>query len=701
MATFAPQIPERGDPEYLRYSKPIPQPEGDKSGYYLMKGLGDAVEEGVKGLDKTVGHYAENVAYEEGQKAEEAKKAELFPVWQSLTGGAANSGILPPKAMSFLGDTDAGGSLIQKNTDLPPEIRYGTKMAQSLNEKFVNGKLSQTQYDMEVDALAKDLNSRFPAYHQNIAQGLSRATGRANANQTASDMINDINRITGQLNQEKNKIDSHVLPIIKDMDPQSAAEVNYRRFTLKPGQPGYMDDKEVLDRSYKAQAPDVAIQRSRAQFELYEANNKLTKEQAQQNLNESIASIADKHMHAIEATSGKSFDESVAAAQRLRDNPNDQEGLAVVNSMRRIVEGMEADMRKSTVPFSRKLGGDVNKTINEQMAYVKGLVNDMGDPQKAGNAVSAAKSWVDALTRDAQMGFAKSDIGRQAVMYDAMNKVSPAAAKLFEPEFMKVTKDAGPKIGKVFSDWAKQGIAIKPGDPTNKQQTVEQGIEEARKLGANPKTLQGYINFIGNIGNLDNDQARNLAYAYFSPENLGLVSKWAREGFDPRSEGQSTVLNKLGSKVVSDKIYSIGDNKLTQYYKDFMENAFAHTVFPSMLSDTREMSVAAGDKLRYDTDTAHFNLDPRGQGSTSTFVRNTITRLNASIDTMKNIAKHESKDPNEYLIGLIRAGDPEAFSREIPGFPGQINQAIKNQILQKELEKKLKEQTMKNYQEAK
>jgi hypothetical protein len=691
MATFSPQLPNQGDPEYLRYSKPISGVEGNKSSQYLMKGLGEALDQGVDAADKLASKYTKDTAYAEGQKIEDEHKAQLEPLWKQLTAGEnpdANSDVSQPS--QFLGDSEPGS--LANNKELPPEIKYGTKQAASLNEHFVNGKFSQTHYDMEIDSLAKDLHSRFPGYRTEIDAGLSKATGRANASRTVSDMIADINRITSAANSEKNKVLTQIDQAGKYMPPDLYMKLRDAH------QSGRISDTKALGMAKSYEHFDVNQNRIKTQNELDIQERGNQEHAATQNFNEATAGIATRFMTDVSVSNdGKSWEELTKMAQKLRDNPNDPEALKVTNDMRTLAESMERDMYKlSNQPgYARTIGGKTKQLIDERMSHFRTLINDLGDPQKAGSAMSATRQFIETLSSQAQIGIAKSDIGRQVIMYGAFGKLSPEIQHEYLDTFQQVNKDAGPKIRQLFEDFARSATGVKPEDSKNKPASVSKAIEDARLRGADPKTLQSYIDFSKNIAKLGDEEARNMAYAYFSPDNIGLIGKWANDSYDYRSgkeaQGKVAIFQKLGSKSITDRIYSLNDPQLIKYHQDFMEQAFTRHVFPGLLHD---MEGVAKFNLAYDTNTQHFVVKPGDERGVIAYTRGTTTygaaeqtikKLNYSIDAVKEIAKHQGQDPNTYLIKLIMTDNPALFSREIPGAPGEINRAIQNQLLAKKM----------------
>src|SRR5688500_17339419 len=107
MAKFNPDIQPTRDPSYLGYSRPIPQPESDKSAAYkgqsqeylgkseqyegqglevLFKGIGDAFTSGIKTADALIRESIRNETYAKATdiKEEYTRQLESYQVPKQL-----------------------------------------------------------------------------------------------------------------------------------------------------------------------------------------------------------------------------------------------------------------------------------------------------------------------------------------------------------------------------------------------------------------------------------------------------------------------------------------------------------------------------------------------------------------------------------------------------------------------------------------
>ena len=680
MATFAPNLQTQGDPEYLRYSKPISQPEGNKAGYYLAKGLGDAVEGGLENADKVVSRYAENTAYEEGkQKQDEMEKA-IDPIYRQVVLGENTNSSTTPGPMQF---AENQPSLVQGNKDIPPEISNGTKQATSLNERFKNGKITQTDYDSEIDKLAKDLNSRFPAWRNEIGKGLSRATGRDNANLSIADKIRDINTIMSQLGQEKNKVTNEILSA-KWGDPATGQKL-YDDYIN-----GRTSASEAMFQVFKQRALDANTERALKMHEMNKASKEETQWKTQNNADQIASSAIDTWQQNFEIKSGfKSPAEMESKLLDLINNPNDVEAQRLGQAYALSIPLFKRDLTRQLSKMSADLGGQeaVNRIVEQHVKPYEDMIALMSDPTKVGSVLYGAKHLAEATQRQMQGIISQNELGRQTMGIKALTDLSGDIGAKFTSNLIANRKDFGEQQAKMSEEFKLKAMSVGPDD--RRPPSINDAILRAHDFNPNPKVMDDYINFLTNIKDkgVPDDVAKKVAYAYYSPANRELIGNWSSKTMDPKTgntiPGQVNVLKQMSSKDVLDRIKSLNDPKLNTYVKDFLEHSASSIVFPSLMRDTESMVKAAGDRLGYDDQHQRFYLTPKTGTSISSspFIQTTVHRLNFAIESMQNVADFVgAKDKNGYIIGLLAANNPNLFSKEVKGFPSEINQAIANQV---------------------
>jgi hypothetical protein len=298
---------------------------------------------------------------------------------------------------------------------------------------------------------------------------------------------------------------------------------------------------------------------------------------------------------------------------------------------------------------------------------------------------------------------AKDEFGRQLLGIESLRKASPEAASFVTDLLIGDRKGFTEQVNKLRDKWKLQSLGVPPED--RKPPSAVDAIDEMQRHGGGAKSADDYINFLSTIKTkgLTNDQVRNMAYTYYNPQNAGMIGQFSSKTMNSRTgeteNGQINVLKRMGDKDVLDRIKSIGDPKLNEHVKNFLESAISINVFPTLMKDMEDVTKAQGDRLGYDDKHQKFYLQgPNGQPiQSSSFVQNTIHRMNFISDAASNLADFVgAKDKNGYLIGLLSANNPNMFSREVKGFPGEINKAIMNQALARQMEAEQKAKSRKD-----
>lgn len=712
MATLAPNIPTQGDPEYLRYSRPIQGVEGNKAGYYLAKGLGDAVEQGVSEADKIVGHYAEQKAFERGDEARKAEEERIDPIWRQTQGlpQDANSEF---KASAFQPtELDGSQSVIQKNQDLPPEIRFGTKNAASLNERFMNGKMSQTDYMSEVDKIAKDLNSRFPAYRTQIAQGLERSTGVAGADAMIRSKIQDINRVLSQLNEQKNKVDSQLFGALDNMPDDVRANLLHRRFNLSPDDPNYLSDTQALYHAGHWKAIDVDQERTNRAYQIKEHQRTASQEDFKDAVGKIVSSGTERFMHSFAISNGvDTFDQLTT---KLNDpNLSDSDKLKLASTFQQNLDAFKAQLRKDVGPLMGTKGSsgyaEVNTQITAATAFLDEQAKRMRDTNDPLNPLMAAKNYLEAQGRDIHWMIAQQPEAIKRRVAKAIDDINPSLAGTINQDILANENDFTANNKGLYDNAVRSLIGIPRNDPN-----ARNAKDYIDVLGHTPRAAMDIVGIANKIQErgLDDEKAYRIAKGFFDPKNQGMVGKFALDAYDPRTgkttQGQINVFKILGSEGIANRILELSKKHPDIFtdYTNFMQNTFKHEVFPTLLDSVKDLSMGSQDRLSYNTETQQFDLKKRdiqpGTFMSSNIARQSIgmfdrqlestkNKLNFVFGAMKNVAKISGeKDPNAYLIRLLMEERHDLFRTQVPGFPGEINKAILNQIQAKEIEKQQK-----------
>lgn len=199
MADFNPQF-ETPDPSYLRYSKPIDQPQSDKSTGMLLQGVGAGIDEGVGLADKT---FKDVIKKEIDTKTDAAKDDFLTQLDQykqenGTTGSKPGTGN-PLDANASASEID----LMHPGDNIPGDVQKGLDTVQSLANAKSQSKFKSTNLDANLTDILKDLRNRYPGYRDYIDEQGSKIIGYNPANKLINDKISELNAQQANASKEQ------------------------------------------------------------------------------------------------------------------------------------------------------------------------------------------------------------------------------------------------------------------------------------------------------------------------------------------------------------------------------------------------------------------------------------------------------------------------------------------------------------------
>lgn len=716
MATLAPTVPSQGDPEYLRYSRPISGIEGDKSGYYLGKGLGEAIQEGATTGVKIAGEVAENETYEKLNAAAEREGQRLDVAEANLLGTQPQ------------GAVDSTGTLITKDQDIPTEVNRGTKTIAALKERYDNGKISQTDYLSERAKILKDLNAQYPGFRNYISAGASRATGEGSADALIRARISDYNSIMSKLSENKNKVDSQFYSSLKYMPDNVRKELINRR-SLDPNDPKYLSDAEALFNAGKYEYHEKDIERKIQGFELKDHERKASQEDFKDAVTGVVASNMATFGHNLVASQGVSTFEQLA--DKLNDPAlSDTDKLKIAQDFRTNLDLLKNKLQSDGARLVKGKGstgfGELNKQITDATAFLEDQAKRMIDPNNVTSAVFATKHYLDAQHRDLNALIWNQPQAKKLAIAKALDDINPEAAGRINTNTVLNEKDFSESTKGMYTSLVRSMLGVPRNGSAGSPPTVKEYQDEAEKAGVSSKNQMKFIKTIDLMldKSLPDEKAYRIGKSFFDPKNQGLVGKWTIDKYDSRTgkstEGSVSILRKLGSEEVSNRVKELSGKypDLLTDYTDFILNTAKREVFPSLMDDVRNLSVTAGNRLIFHPEDPRnpFEIIPVALSGTAQYskvmqqgitlanrpLQSAVNKLNYVWQSMANVGKiAEVKDPNVFVLSQLMSERPDMFSQTIQGFPGEINRAIQGQMLAREMEKqKAEAQKKKNIEES-
>lgn len=196
MAAFnAPQADAPDTPYF--WSKPTSEPKPDISGEIKGKAIGGALNEGASALKEGV--QGITAAYEKG--IQNSIYAAVDPVRDDYMAKLHT-------ADQALRDKDVPDPL---GRDAPRDVKGLPRALDTLDNARANGKLSQTDYDARLNALAKEIRSKYPGFRQYVDEEFKRVTGRDSANQYIRSVIGDIDSFIAGKQAKRDSLETHLM----------------------------------------------------------------------------------------------------------------------------------------------------------------------------------------------------------------------------------------------------------------------------------------------------------------------------------------------------------------------------------------------------------------------------------------------------------------------------------------------------------
>lgn len=197
MAVFNPGVSDTQDPNFLNWSKPISQPGGDKSTGIALDTAATGLGEGLKLADNAEKSIIEDKYY-----------ADAHAIMDDYTQNLQRANYQVAMTQAGVGGKPGEGNILDTSTSpgIPEGLKNLNFQFDSLGNARANGKLSETGYAGQLDALLKDYRARYPGYKEFIDETAKKVTGIDSANKLIQSTLQDINSFATNANQEKREV---------------------------------------------------------------------------------------------------------------------------------------------------------------------------------------------------------------------------------------------------------------------------------------------------------------------------------------------------------------------------------------------------------------------------------------------------------------------------------------------------------------
>lgn len=192
MVTFAPELTNMPVPDWSNNSRPITQPEADRSKGLTLSAIGEGIEGTAKLAENTMEDYLKEKVHAGVDALRDSTTLAYEDIRKSqVTGQAPDPNAV--RTAGFNGSLSAPGT-----TDIPSALQAGLDKASTLALAKSQGRANDTLYTGALNSLAKELRAQYPGHRDFIDEQISRISGINPANAYMQNLLVDINRAGGK-----------------------------------------------------------------------------------------------------------------------------------------------------------------------------------------------------------------------------------------------------------------------------------------------------------------------------------------------------------------------------------------------------------------------------------------------------------------------------------------------------------------------
>jgi hypothetical protein len=586
MAVFNPDVPmgSANMPDWTNVTRPISQPEADKSRGIALSNMGNTIE-GVAGLtDQTM----KSVIGKDVRETVEKTRADFTSTLEQARNAQLGS------------VTSDGNDILPANSTPtsnppPPAVVQGVEKLNAIQAAYSNGKINDTYYSQRLMADVTALRSKYPGYVDYIDQKVSSITGMNPANAYVQNLMQDINRAQ---TTKRTALDKAVDDAMKSGYPNSDKQIQ----ALQQQGESYLP---TFRQWYSEQTMlDSTLKRNQALRQDYKGRIEDYAKTREEDWTNEVGATIQNNMSTLITVSG--VDKPQKALDLLQDaanNPgkyNDEtmrlfanKILAQKNVVFSQLDARAAERRQDSTGRWYSYNSDITPAKVQEIKKNVGMYYDqIHDALMNGGAQGAGLAFARAQQAAAMLGSRKADIfqsevGKDIMTYQVLNET-------MGPNWTAAITDSALRAGiddsirPLFTVRRQQGAAqpdAKTGGPaytfkdmagealTLERQNKISSSMRARYLGA------GIDTFVNDIVSPEApDQAKiNALKFFFSKEGQGILPNFKDDSIDPATgkylPGRQSIWNKLTSEAMVREVGKLNakDPSIGQMYKKALE----------------------------------------------------------------------------------------------------------------------------------
>jgi hypothetical protein len=707
MASFDPQLPLMPVPDWSNNSRPVSQPESDKSLGQTLSTIG----EGIQGAASLAENTAEDYLKEKVHAGVDALRDSTTLAYQNIRNAQVTGATPDPNAVRTAGFT---GSLSSPGTtDVPEALQAGLDKASTLALAKSQGRANDTLYTGALNAMAKQLRAQYPGHRDFIDEQIARISGVNPANAYMQNLLVDINRAESAGGKE-NLYQKMVQKTVSDNIGDPA--VQKWLLAAQHGLPNA--DQGLVQSAFRAEQQKWQHQQWQSNREETQGNLADDASLAKNQYEIRSQQIIQSHLNPVLDIPGLTTPQRMG--QLVQDS---QEGKIALTSEQhtQLLSSLVAARNQAADHLQSVANGEgyagrikdpaaTQAIMNRQLEYFDRMIDAVKN--KDYGTMFEAKRRADAMQDQTRLQANTSNLGewlrQRKVFQDYLgpqwnnyldslglreNKLQDLQSFVNDSHYRASAPDDVRKDGTVASlyndlETAKKAKATGTKAPDAVYDNLTDNVNLILKANETGKT----------------DVAKNVVDYTFDPtKNAKIMDFFGRDFTDNQGKfhkGKFAVYDTLTQPKITDAISRIGDRQSWTKYKDWQEMSFKNLFG----EEVKNLNSIAGDKsqpfkLLWDSDNNRMSIEWGSKPQTSIdqnyqqWANRSINALNSGLKNLSYMHSKEGSDTSEYVFDMLgQLGYSPNDKLEGNNLPAKVMQAIKaSQQTPKSPEERIKE----------
>lgn len=717
MAQINQEIKPTQDPSYLRNSRAVDAPSD-------IKPTGTAplsiLPEGVKIADRSAEYQGQADAA--GMKADAIGDSSFASLFSDVVGignflGKAGDSLIKKSIenqvydvvrqtqqaqMNALEDVKTNPGLMNiigkqssSQEPVPSELENLPSQLSAMQGAKDSGKISNTYYYGRLLSEAKNLRAKYPGYREYIDQQFAKVSGVNPANAYIQGLIGDINRNAALAGSSRNKMDKFIQSNI-GLPNSEKVKALYDS--------GRIGDIDVFNWAAPYHQQEAKLKRQGLIIQTQEAGDKYNIKQSQLHGSDVAATTISNWLDNIASVgTPQGLDKPANIMDLITRAENGQIPQAQIQAYgQQLVQSREQlrlDLqRKFDTPgvdgisLTRRVGGleERNKIINSSLAQVDSFIDNIskGEFALAHSSANAIKSRIDDNTLKLM------DNPKMGSYFTQLGVLRKLGGDQFTQNYFKdlIKED----IPRQYQEYVK-GIQMEMMTQSRRQNTgstftFTDVFEDMKRKGIDdPRVTRSVLGSIKKITDNNTPEAvkAGIALSAFSPENRDMIAKINKDSYDNRGrpiKGQYGVFSDFTSPEMTRAISKLSSKEpqIGVDYKNWAESTFAQ-LFGQTLRDL-DLNTNVGRpesfKITWDPLNKRFESSFKNSGDTSEAryvaeYQRKLNQINSGLSGLKNIAKANGYDIEDYLMQTLRTVGFNPSTSGIVGVPLTLMESIR------------------------